>query len=220
MSCVNAADNTTEDIVAIEENYVTDDILTDENADSGSFSELNQSISSATGNTLVLEKDYTFKSDDQTKGFENGILINKDITIDGRGHTIDAKSKVRIFNITAKNVQLLNIKFINGHHDNSGGAVVFKETGRINDCTFINNTAKYYGGAVYMPSGGIVGCNFINNSVENEGGAVHTQTGQIEQVILQIIMLVFYMVEPFIVSKQILSIPNSETILQELMVEL
>ena len=38
MSCVNAADNTTEDIVAIEENYVTDDILTDENADSGSFS--------------------------------------------------------------------------------------------------------------------------------------------------------------------------------------
>ena len=31
--------------------------------------------------------------------FTNGITINKDITIDGKGHTIDAKNLGRIFSI-------------------------------------------------------------------------------------------------------------------------
>lgn len=46
---------------------------------------------------------------------KKGILISKSIVIDGKGHTINANKISRIFNITADNVILRNINFINGN---------------------------------------------------------------------------------------------------------
>ena len=55
--------------------------------------------------------------------FTNGITINKDITIDGKGHTIDAKTLGRIFSIgEGFTVTLTNATLINGKAD-KGGAI-------------------------------------------------------------------------------------------------
>ena len=62
---------------------------------------------------IELDRDYTYISgvDEITEG----IIINKNITIDGgKGHTIDAKEMSRIFNVQALNVTFKNIIFANG----------------------------------------------------------------------------------------------------------
>ena len=49
-------------------------------------------------------------------------MINKSITIDGQGHTIDGNAQSRIFN-TVGNVTLKNIKLINAFAQ-KGGAIL------------------------------------------------------------------------------------------------
>ena len=69
-------------------------------ADSLSFKDLNKSI--AENNQVTFNKSYVYNSLDGN--FSDGIAINKSITIDGKGYSIDAKNNGRIFNISASNV--------------------------------------------------------------------------------------------------------------------
>ena len=94
---------------------------------------------------LILDQDFIAEND-----YADGILINKSITIDGQGHTIDGKDISRIFKILADNVVLKNIVFVNGKNiaqsnnltDNGGGAIYWQgSNGTLINCTFINNTA-------------------------------------------------------------------------------
>ena len=128
--------------MAEDSDAVTDVILTDENVDVGDFSELNASIAGAE-NEFKLEKDYTYNQ--STDGnFYDGINIEKDnFVIDGNGNTIDGKGLARIFNINANNVTLKNIKLINGHRDDNGGAVYFAKNGTVENSIFINNTVPW-----------------------------------------------------------------------------
>ena len=66
-------------------------------SEKGNFTELAEKINSAT-DVLELDKDYTYVSGD-TVG-TTGIKINKTITINGNGCTIDGSNLARIFNIT------------------------------------------------------------------------------------------------------------------------
>ena len=112
------------------------------------FDELSYKINNTPeGGLLVLDKDYKFVNDSNNIS-NKGILISKPMTIDGKGHTINANKLSRAFNITADNVILKNINFINGNalgrYDNidaGGGAIYwYGNNGKILNCNFTNNT--------------------------------------------------------------------------------
>ena len=94
------------------------------------------------GGILVLDDDYKFAG-----GSNKGIVISKAITIDGAGHIIDGNKSSRIFNVTADNVVLKNINFVNGNAIGSytsssigGGALYWNGTdGLVENCSFTNN---------------------------------------------------------------------------------
>ena len=78
-----------------------------DDSDEGTFDDLANEINAVEdGGVLNLTKDYIY-SDGRT----GGIKINKSITIDGGGNTLDGKHLSRIFNVTAGNVALKNLKF-------------------------------------------------------------------------------------------------------------
>ena len=143
----------------------------------GTFSDLNTLIQNAE-NELILNDDYSYSDGDS-----DYITISKNgFTIDGNGHTINSMSKSRIFYITAENVVLKNIQFINGSNGVRGGAIHWNgENGTLSNCNFINNSAIGTstgggGGAVYINSNcKVVNCNFTNNQVSDnyEGGAIY-----------------------------------------------
>ena len=108
IGAVSAAENVTSDVVSVEE--TSDDIVSadDDNqvieqtenqeivstTDDGTFTTLQEKINNApAGSTITLENDYTYN-----EGFgTDGILITKDLTINGNGHIINGLSKSRIF---------------------------------------------------------------------------------------------------------------------------
>ena len=140
--------------------------------DDKSFEALQALINGAV-DSLVLTKDY----------YGNGqeITITNTISIDGGGHTIDAKGLSRIFNIQADDVVLKNFNFINGFSDEDGGAIYWSgSNGLINSSTFVNSTANN-SGAIYISvnadNGLIKSVSFINNTATVSGGAIRNQRG-------------------------------------------
>ena len=111
-----------DDLKSIDENQIIEDGFVEDN---GSFVALRERIDNAGDNsTVVLPNNYLLEN-----GFaENGISINKSITIDGNGFTINANGSARIFNITGAAVTLQNIKFINGELEGMGAALYCKDS--------------------------------------------------------------------------------------------
>lgn len=114
--------------------------------DIGTFEELAILINyTAEGDILVLNKDYHY-----INGSNKGILISKPIIIDGQGHTLNGNHLSRMFNVTAENVILKNINFINGNalgryfsNDAGGGAIYWNgANGVVENCSFMNNTGE------------------------------------------------------------------------------
>ena len=110
VSAVSAADNATEDIadvgqtlsdeiISVGQTQATGQANDDETigeTDDGTFTALQQKINDAGINaTITLSNNYTYNNGFSTKG----ISINKDLTIDGQGHTINGDHKARIFNV-------------------------------------------------------------------------------------------------------------------------
>lgn len=142
----------------------------------GTFTELQALINNTPeGSTINLDKDYSYD-----KGFDTkGIVINKNLTINGNGHTLNGLSKSRIILIDlglrgTNTVKLNNIKFTNGYTDLYGGAILNFGNLTINKCTFTNNRAKYCGGAINS-----VGYALYKNSVFNKNTAVKGDGGAI-----------------------------------------
>ena len=154
----------------IENNLISsssEDILSEK--DNGTFTALQDKISNAAeGATIALENDYT-----NDGALADGILISKSITINGNGYTIDAQHKSRIFNITANNVILNDIKFINGNASYGGAIFTEGDNLTISESIFINNTADW-GGANYFRkkiSNMFIEADFRNNVARISGGA-------------------------------------------------
>ena len=183
ISTVSAADNMTDaDDGILQE--TTDEIelgnaITDsspqENVlgakDNGTFTALQEKINNAqSGSTVTLENNYKYN-----EGFNaNGITIEKSLTIDGAGHTIDANSKSRIFKLSASNIVLKNIKFTNGQKDNGGAIFISGNSITIDKCTFTNCHAAS-GGAIYardVSQVNIVNSIFKKNEATRNGGAI------------------------------------------------
>ncbi len=209
ISAVSAVDNTTSDVVGVEETtdevvsvendyYVTE--LVDERIDylssnlDGTFSDLASDVANANGE-LVLTKNYVYDSS-KDSNYTNGIIIDKELIINGKGFSINGNDNARAFKITCDNVILRNIEFIKCSNPNYGGAVYCNgANGDIYDCNFIDchssgttsgttyygagytsrDTGSGYGGAVYWSgeNGNLHECTFTNCYSSCCGGAVY-----------------------------------------------
>ena len=140
--------------------------------DGATFLDLNKTINNNTDSMIVLDRNYTY-NETFDGAFKDGVVISRALTIDGNGSTIDGLNTARIFNVTAKNVELSNITFKNGNSSKYGGAVYFFNGGSIIGCSFISNHASI-GGAVYFYEGysAVYKSSFVNNSAGNFS-AVH-----------------------------------------------
>ena len=172
---VSAADNFTDD------NYTADSVETlkmeniDDSIDEeklsspfGTFTELNQVIGDGSKWTINLDKDYSFAPGTDSN-FVNGIVINRSITINGNGHTINANNQARIFNVT-NYVNFNNIVFRNAYADS--GAAITGSNYAVSNCRFVSNDASSHGGA--MLGGYAKNSVFEDNSAERWGGAVYS----------------------------------------------
>lgn len=151
--------------------------------DPGSFKDLQEKVDNApAGSVLDLYKDYNGK-------FKAKIHIEKDLTIDGHGHTLDCMNKESTcgFYSSCGNIILKNLKIINGNklHGNdgltmTGGAIyifgVAKYT--LDNCTLMNNNVEKGGGAICNKADTLLtikNCQFISNKAhDNDGGAIYS----------------------------------------------
>ena len=123
------------------------------------------------GNILSLDKNF------KNERYGN-IIINKKITIDGNGHSIENIS----FTCDTDEIELNNIVFFNvtTNRVNGGALQLNGQRISINNCIFYNNiingTSVYEGGAISVNSSSvetkIVDCYFIDNFCSNNGGAI------------------------------------------------
>lgn len=150
-------------------------IITINTSYAGSFSDLQSSINGATG-TLNLTDNYT-----DTQGGSQIITINKDITIDGNGNTINFNrqsthtTENRIEISSGYTVILKNIILINAYNNNDeypAGAIWNNGILILNNTTFKNN--KGNGGAGAIGNAGtltVYDSNFINNTASSSASA-------------------------------------------------
>ena len=121
--------------------------------DASSFDELQSLIDQLpSGTTLYLYHDYKGAEDKQ-------ITINKDLTIDGQGHTIDCASLCRGIWSKAGNICLMNLNINNGYINGASG-----------------NDQSYFGAAIYIENAAkytIKYCKFNNNYADDFGGAIY-----------------------------------------------
>ena len=148
-------------------------------ASTGTFNDLQVEINNASaGSVLDLTMDY--------KGGKNSrVQLNKDLTIDGHGHTIDCLDKggCSAFYSSSGNIVLKNLRIINGHNDNNnkGGAIYITGSAQytLEDCTFENNWADDYGGAIYSDANKpltVKNCVFKSNKADDhDGGAIYSK---------------------------------------------
>ena len=134
------------------------------------FTDLQNAIDLVDG-ILTLDSDIAM-TDDEAAGFVNGVAINKNIRIDGKGHTIDAKNLGRIFSIgEGFTVTLTNATLINGKAD-KGGAIYNDGSLTLSDVKLSDNAADSYGGAVFNNGELVVSDSvFDSNDVLNRGSA-------------------------------------------------
>ena len=135
------------------------------------FTDLQNAIGLVTG-TLTLNQNVVM-TDDEAANFVNGVIINKNIRIDGKGHTIDAKNLGRIFKINNWcDVTLTNVTLTNGNATVGGAIYNFGNLDLVH-VNFVNNTAKY-GGAIMNYAYGLVldDSTFANNTAKI-GGAIY-----------------------------------------------
>ena len=164
LTAVSAMDN---DLV-MNESVINDvDYLT--------FGDLNKTI--VENNSISLNKNYIYNSSDEN--FINGIVINKAVTIDGNGHSIDGNKTARIFYLNSSNILLKNIIFKNAYSasDDAGGAIYITENCNnvtLDNTTFLNNKHSVRAGAVYCnASNSTIGNSNFNKNNALEAGAVY-----------------------------------------------
>ncbi len=129
------------------------------------------------GSEINLDESYTFVS----------LFINKPITINGNGHTLDAGQSDRVLYIESDDVVLKNIIFSGGfYRDGNGGAIaIYGNNTIISGCTFGDNGifssfGDIKGGAIFCEGNLTIINSFFGNNRNNviesgssSGGAIY-----------------------------------------------
>lgn len=139
------------------------------------------------GNGKIKLKYNIRMNEDEKSRFENGILIDRDCIIDGRGHSIDAKRQGRIFRLENGEITLKNLTLKNGYaqEEMNGGAIRNARTAKttLYSVKLVENEASYNGGAIINRGEmRIINTSFNNNKAEFEGGGAiyNKKHGRIE----------------------------------------
>ena len=165
ISLVSAASDDNQTLESTDNEIINIDATTGNGI--GTFYDLKQQVESANpGETIELNNNYTYDTDFSL----DGVIINKEVTINGNGNTLDGKNTGRIIFVSADNVILKNIVFANGYSSGGAGAISCRGVNlTITNCTFINNNALgNVAGAVYIMNGQstITNNKFLNNTIE------------------------------------------------------
>ena len=139
------------------------------NSSAKSFIDLDKKINGDLNKSeILLDDDYVNPYVELNTGNNKGlvdhvIFINRTLSIDGRGHEIDASKQSRIFHINADNVVLKNIVFKNSSFR---GAVFCNGTNiTIINSTFIGNLGESYAAAInFKYDGMVINSTFIDNA--------------------------------------------------------
>ena len=134
------------EILGISNDYVLS------SGNTGTFTDLRNAIDGAS-DTLVLNSDYKYNSsvdtldaeswNSHTTRYADGIFIDKNITIDGAGHTINASEINRAFKIYGFNiVTIKNTIFVDGKAS-EGKAIYSSGDLTFDNCTFIDGDNTY-----------------------------------------------------------------------------
>ena len=137
----------------------------------GTFKDLQAEINDAKeGSTLYLTRDYYGQKD-------ANIIINKDLIINGLGHTIDCLGAENCFAFFSYygDVTLKNLKIVNGRNDKNqrGGAISIGGVAKftLQNCQFVNNCQNLL--ASRVDAFGLQNCQFVNNWASDYGGAIY-----------------------------------------------
>ena len=137
--------------------------------DTNNFIDLNNEISQ--NDMLNITSDYSFDSKIDAN-YTNGIVINKNIIINGNNHIIDGNGMARIFTINSSNVILNNLIV-----KNAKNYAIFSSNSTITatNITFLNNTGNNEGGAVHIDNTTLTCENnkFIDNYGTRFGNAIY-----------------------------------------------
>ena len=115
----------------------------------GTFTDLAGKIIAATGE-LNLTYNFTYDSTVDA-AYNDGIVIDSDLTINGNGYTICGNDAARVFNVNNNAVLTLNnVTVCDGNAENGGAIYVDAgATLNANYVEFNDNTATYRGGAIW-----------------------------------------------------------------------
>ncbi|MYD09199.1 MAG: hypothetical protein F4X02_04060 [Chloroflexi bacterium] len=102
--------------------------------------------------------------------------IASDVTINGKGYSIDGDNRFRVFEVLGANVVFKNLRLTNGNSPGADGGAIYAHSASeilISNMTFTNNSARS-GGAVAVLGGkvGIYNSRFTDNSADERGGAI------------------------------------------------
>ena len=158
----------------------------------GTFTELQGLIDSTPVNgVLNLNKNYKFNSALDIP-YKYGMFLNKSITINGNGYTIDGYDgansfvnyddyywlRARIFNISVDNVKINNLNFVNGFH-----YIYHRNRTGSTNALYAKDWSE--GGAIYNTGNNslLTNCTFTKNAVYYSGGAIYSEN--VEDLILR-----------------------------------
>ena len=139
------------------------------------FSSLNETINSGEAELILLDNDYTYDNSTDSRFKDlGGIVISRNLTIDGQGHNIDLKGALRFLNVTGYSINLKNLNITNGYGGNGGALYISNGNGNFENCLFTDNNASNTGGAVFIEegNGNFENCLFTNNNATEYGGAL------------------------------------------------
>ena len=156
------------------------------------FGYLDKLIHESVGEEIILEEDICFENY-ENDFYEGGIELDiGNLVIDGKGHTIDAADKSRIFIITGKNITLKNITFKNGYShrnydnpmNNNGGAIKINHDANIviENCEFISNKSEENGGAIQNSGEFNISETVFNENVSYADGGALSNDGELNIV--------------------------------------
>lgn len=163
-------------LAAIENHAATKTVF---NLNNSGANSLRQAIfDSNSGDTIVFQAGLR-----GTVHLNSQLLIDKNLTISGPGANviwISGELSVRVFNISAGNVQISGLRIANGFVSGAGGGVLVDGGNlTLNNCQLTNNDAESGGGALVF--GGstltITNSTINGNSSAVEGGGVSNRGG-------------------------------------------
>lgn len=172
VACAEDANATDQDTLEMTD---TQDVISD--TPEKSFDDLSKLIKKSSS-SITLDSDYKYGPTDTIKYIE---LKNKQLTIDGNNHVIDADGKAYLFKLVNSKLTLKNIVIKN---TNDTAIFANKCTLKTTNVTFFNNTGSDYGGAVYAYNTKYYSTNdkFTDNSAPYGGSAIYGGTDCLMQI--------------------------------------